>query len=100
MTKYIIPIDKVPNQSFDVDLDGRNFRFEFITKGVFLYMNLSIDEEEKLNGIICLNNVDLIKYDDVGVTGSLYLSDTQGDKDPIYYGLGDRWILFYEDGEQ
>lgn len=100
MTKYIIPIDKIPNQSFDVNLDGRNFRFEFITKGVFIYMNLSIEEEEKLNGIICLNDVDLIQYNDIGVNGRIYFFDTQGDKNPVYYGLGERWVLFYDDGDK
>lgn len=97
MAQYIIPIDPIPNQSFDVDLSDQRCRFDFITKGVFLYMNLIIDEVEKLNGVICLNNVDLIKYDDVGFKGKLYFLDTQGELDPIYYGLGDRWVLIYED---
>ena len=97
MAKYIVPIDQIPNQSFDVELNGQRCRFEFITKGVFLYMNLSINEEEKLNGIICLNNTSLIQYVDVGFKGRLYFEDTQGNLDPIYYGLGDRWVLFYEE---
>ena len=97
MTKYIIPIDALPSQSFDIDLNNRRCRFEFITKGVFLYMNLSIDEVEKINGMICLNNVNLIQYQDIGLDGKIYFSDTQGDVIPLYYGLGDRWVLFFED---
>lgn len=98
MTRYVIPIDKLPNQSFDIELEEKRCRFDFITKGVFLYMNLVIDEVEKLNGIICLNNVDLIQYKDIDFNGRLYFLDTQGDLDPIYYGLGTRWLLFYDDG--
>lgn len=97
MTKYIIPIDQLPNQSFDIDLNDQRCRFEFITRGIFLYMNLTIDDEEKANGIICLNNVDLIQYPDIGLDGKLYFTDTQGNLDPMYYGLGDRWQLIFED---
>lgn len=100
MTKYIIPIENVPNQSFDVDLNDKTYRFEFITKGFFIYMNLFIDEVKKLDGIICLNNVNLIQYDDIGFKGKIYFYDTQGEFDPVYYGLGDRWILYYENGDE
>lgn len=97
MIQYSIPIDPIPNQSFDIDISDQRCRFEFITKGVFLYMNLTINEEEKLNGIICLNNENLLLYSDVGIKGRLYFLDTQEELDPIYYGLGDRWILIYEE---
>lgn len=97
MAKYIISIDKLPNQSFDVEIDDKRCHFEFITKAFFMYVNISIDEVEKLNGIMCLNKVDMIKYKDAGLEGKLYFEDTQGNLDPIYYGLGSRWILIYED---
>ena len=97
MSQYIVPIDKLSNQSFDIDLNDQRCRFEFITKGVFLYMNLSIDEEEKLNGIICLNGVNLIEYNYFNFKGKLYFMDTQGNDDPMCYGLGERWQLIYED---
>ena len=97
MSQYIIPIDPLPNQSFDVDLNKKRHHFDFITKGIFLYMNLSIEDEEKLNGVICLNNVNLVQYDDRGFIGKLYFLDTQGDLDPIYTELGTRWQLIYED---
>ena len=96
MTQYIIPLDNIPNQKFQIELGEKVCLFEFITRGLFLYMNLSIDGKEQMNGIICLNNVDLIQYKIINIGGRLYFTDTQGELDPIYWGLNDRWLLVYE----
>lgn len=96
MTQYIIPIDPKPNQTFDIDLNGQECRFEFITRGVYMFMNMTLNRKNILNGVICLNGVDLIQYDDFGFVGRLYFKDTQGKLDPLYYGLNDRWLLIYE----
>ena len=97
MTKYKIPIDQLPNQSFEIELNDKRCRFEFITRGFSLYMNLSIDDVEKVNGIICLNNENLILYPEIGLEGKVYFTDTQGNLDPLFYGLNDRWLLVYEE---
>lgn len=96
MAQYIIPLDKLPNQSFNIDLNGQQCEFEFITRGVYMFMNLTLDGKNILNGVICLNGVDLVQYDDFGFVGRLYFVDTQGKLDPLYYGLNDRWLLVYE----
>lgn len=94
--EYVIPLRAEPNQSFSIELDGHIVDFEFLTRGVFLYMNLTVDSVNKVNGIICLNNSNLLLYPNFGVNGKLYFKDTQGNLDPIYYGLNDRWLLIYE----
>ena len=96
MSQYIIPLDNVPNQYFEIQLGNKLCQFEFITRGVFIYMNLAIENEDKINGIICLNNTDLIQYNKKDISGNLYFIDTQGNLDPIYWGLNDRWLLIYE----
>ena len=96
MTQYTIPLDNIPNQTFEIQLGDKSCRFDFITRGLFMYMNLEVDNEVQVNGVICLNGVDLIKYDDINLDGKLYFVDTQGSLDPIYYGLNDRWLLIYE----
>lgn len=97
MSKYIIPLKAEPNQVFNIELERKQCVFEFITRGVFLYMNLNIDGKEIINGIICLNKVNLIQYNDFAFNGKVYFEDTQGNLDPLYYGLNDRWLLIYED---
>lgn len=97
MTQYVIPLAQLPNQTFNIDLNGQQCVFDFITRGVFMYMNLTVDGEVVVNGQICLNNTNLIQYKHLNFTGKLYFTDTQGDLDPLYYGLNDRWLLIYED---
>lgn len=96
MTQYVIPLDNIPSQTFEIELQGKNCRFEFITRGVWLFMNLQIDDEDIINGVLCLDRVNLINYTDIGLDGSIYFEDTQGNLDPIYWGLNDRWLLIYE----
>lgn len=97
MIKYIIPLDPLPNQTFNIELDGQQCTFEFITRGVFMYMNLTVNDEVLMNGQICLNGVDLIQYNKNKFKGKIYFKDTSGNLDPLYYGLNDRWFLYYED---
>jgi len=96
MTKQIIPLDPIPNQIFNIDLGGQQCTFEFISRGVFMYMNLTVDGVNLINGQICLSGVNLVQYNKNKFTGSIYFEDTQGNLDPLYYGLNDRWVLYYE----
>lgn len=97
MARYIIPIDKLPNQKFNIELNKQRCEFEFLTRGVQLYMSLIVNDEPFIYGQICLNKVDLIQYNKAKFKGRVYFEDTQGTLDPLYYGLGERWILVYED---
>lgn len=94
---YTIPLDPLPNQVFSVEIDGKTVEFEFITRGAYLYMNLKVEEKQVLAGIICHNKSNLNLYDTTGLSGRIYFKDTQGELDPVYYGLNDRWLLIYED---
>jgi len=97
MTQYVIPLAQLPNQEFNIELGGQQCEFRFITRGVFLYMDLTVNGENLINGQICLNNTDLIQYKHLKFNGRLYFTDTQGDLDPLYYGLNERWMLVFED---
>lgn len=99
MAKYTVPLSQEPNQKFNIELNGQRCVFEFLTRGIYMYMNLTLNDENIINGMICLNKVDLIQYNHFGFKGKLYFEDTQGDLDPLYYGLNDRWLLIYEDGD-
>ena len=97
MAKYIIPIEQQPNQIFTVQLGDKQCIIELLTRGFSIFINITVDDIKKANGLICLNKVNLIRYPDIGLSGKLYFEDTQGNLDPIYYGLNDRWRLIYED---
>lgn len=95
--QYIIPLEAIPNQSFSIEIEEKTCDFEFITRGAYIYMNLKIDNEDVLNGVICYSGTNLNLYDTTGLKGKIYFKDTQGNLDPVYYGLNDRWLLIYED---
>lgn len=99
MAIYTIPLEQVPNQSFSIEIEGKQCDFDFITMGLYLYMNLTIAGEKEIEGMICLNKCKLNQYKTIALKGSLYFEDTQGNLDPIYYGLNDRWILNYEEAD-
>lgn len=94
--KYEIPLDKIPNQTIKVELDGKECELTFITRGNNVYMDkFSVESVNKLNGIVCLNGNNL--FDLVHFKGRLYFKDLDGDENPTYTGFGTRWKLFYED---
>lgn len=95
--KNIIPLDAIPNQIFTITLNGQQCTFEFISRGAYMFMNLTVNNKTVVNGMICLNKVSLVQYKDSRFVGKLYFEDIQGSLDPLYYGLNDRWILVYED---
>lgn len=92
----IIPIDKQPNQKFTVRLNGKKVELSFITRGLYMYANIKVEDEPLYNGVICLNGVNLVQYPNTKLNGKLYFKDTQGEEAPIYAGLNDRWLLFFE----
>ena len=93
----LIPLDKQPNQRFTTTLSNKNVGLELITRGLYMYANIKVDDEPLINGVICLNDVNLIQYNNTKLNGKLYFKDTQGNEAPVYSGLNDRWLLFYEE---
>lgn len=93
---YIVTLDKFPNQSIKVELDGKDCNLTFITRDGKLYLDeFSVNGINIINGIVCLNGNNLLSLSKF--KGKLYFKDTQGDEDPYFSGLNDRWLLFYED---
>lgn len=91
----IIPLEALPNQKLTINLNNQNCVFEFVTRGKNIYMNLSVDNQEVVNGVICLNKVDLIQYNYLNFNGRLYFEDLESNLDPYFWGLGTRWVLNY-----
>lgn len=96
MARYVIPTSNEPNQTFSVDIEKKKVGITLLTRGQYIYASISLDDEDKLNGIVCHNKQNILLYS-TGLKGKIYFEDTQGNSDPIYYGLNDRWLLYYEE---
>ena len=97
MSKIKLNLMNVPSQDTTFSINGNKVGVKLLTRGSYLYCSISINDEARLNGIICHNKTNIIQYPIKELQGSLYFEDTQGDSDPIYDGLNDRWILIYEE---
>lgn len=87
-----IPLSAIPSQTANVTLDGQVARITVRTIGSFLYFSL----DGVVTNRICRNRQRLLvdaQYH--GFVGDFEFVDTQGDSDPQYPGLADRFMLVY-----
>lgn len=85
MTLMNIPLQPIPNQSVSFPLNGATYTIEVDT----LLENIYISVIQ--GGQYVLRNRALRAYAPVGF--GLQLADTLGTDDPVYTGLGSRWLL-------
>jgi hypothetical protein len=85
MTLLNIPLQPVPNQSVSFLLNGASYTIDVDTRLENIYISIFQD------GAYVLRNRALRAYAPVGF--DLQLADTLGTDDPVYTGLGSRWLL-------
>jgi len=95
MANQTIPLNAVASQSFTVQLNGQNCVINLYQKSTGLYFDLTVNGNQCVQTMICLNLVNLVRNVYQGFIGNLFFYDTQGTTDPVYTGLGSRYILVY-----
>lgn len=91
----IIPVQSVPNQTFSILLANQPCQITLTTRSRGLYADLVIANEPLRLGVKCENKNRLIRYGYLGFIGDLWFFDTQGSLDPVYTGLGSRYLFEY-----
>ena len=93
----IIPLSAVPSQTMTVILNGQNCNISVYTLGEdnILYLDLLVQNKPIIQCVICHDRVRLIREPYLGFVGDLAFFDTQGTSDPVYSGLGSRYLLGY-----
>jgi hypothetical protein len=110
----IIPLQAVASQTVNVSLAGQACTINVYQKGILppfpaltvastgvyllsavVYLDLYISNVLVLGGIRCMNGVAIVRNSYLGFTGDLAFYDTQGSTDPVYSGLGSRYVLAY-----
>ena len=92
-----IPIKAVPSQQFQVTLDGQLCAFSIYVKNQCMFFDALVNGAKISYSVQCKNLVNLIPTAYLGFMGLLVFYDTQGTSDPVYTGLGSRWVLLYLD---
>lgn len=60
-----------------------------------MFLDLYVANSLIIGGVICENANRIVRSSYLGFVGDLAFFDTQGEEDPIYTGLGSRWVLDY-----
>lgn len=95
-----ITIRPIRAQQLEVTLGGQPFVIRLYQHTTGLYMDLSVNGADLLNGVICQNYNRIVRYPVLKFKGDLFFIDTQGNDDPHYSGLGTRFKLIYKSDEQ
>lgn len=90
-----IAIADTPSQVIGVQLAGQNCRIDIRTTTQGLFASVYVDDALVIGGVACRNMTKIVRERYRGFVGDLMFQDTQGAEDPIYPGLGSRWVLCY-----
>lgn len=91
----IVPLQPVPNQTEQIILNGQNCQIEVFQTNDALFLNLYVNDNPVIEGVICENLNLIVRNLYLGFEGDLAFSDMQGTSDPNYTGLGSRYQLIY-----
>lgn len=98
MTTQVVPLAAVPSQTLSIVLRGQSCAISIFTRTTGIYFDLDADGVTIVRGMICRNEARLLLDRGYkGFVGDFVFVDTQGVDDPIYTGLGARWLLLYRD---
>lgn len=93
-----IPLAATPAQTLTVQLGGQSCRVNVRAKSTGLYLDLLVSDVPVVTGVLCHNDVLLVRSPSSGFIGDLYFHDTQGSADPDWRGLGSRFVLIWTGG--
>jgi hypothetical protein len=60
-----------------------------------MFADILVDGVPLVTSVMVHDGDPLVRYQYLGFSGDLVIVDTQGADDPLYMGLGDRWLLLY-----
>lgn len=92
----MVPLNPVPSQNLQIVLANQACSIDVYTLSTGLYLDLTSDGKVITTTVSCEDGARLLldrQY--LGFAGDLMFIDTQGDDDPVYTGLGSRFLLIY-----
>lgn len=91
----IIPLQAQKSQTVGVQLASQNCTINVYQKAFGLFCDLYMDNVLVVGGAICQNLNRIVRSAYLGFVGDLAFIDTQGTDDPVYTGVGSRFLLLY-----
>lgn len=91
----IVSVNPYPSQVINVALGGQNCSLKLSTRTTGMFIDVYVGTTPIVTGVSLLNGVRVVRDAYLGFVGDFLVYDQQGSDDPIYSGLGTRWLLFY-----
>lgn len=95
MTMQTISLEAKKSQGLSISLAGQQCIIRLIQRSSFIYMDLTVNGIPIMQGVPCLYGNKMVGYSYLGFKGELVFLDNEGQNDPVYEGLGSRYILYY-----
>jgi hypothetical protein len=91
----VIPLQATPNQAVQVQLGAQAAELRVYQAAYGLFVDVLLNGTLLLAGVVAENLNRIIRSDYLGFDGDLVFADTQGADDPVYTGLGSRFVLVW-----
>lgn len=91
----IVPLTATPSQTLNAALGNQQCAIAVYQKSTGLYLDLTLAGAKIIGTVICHDRCLLVRQPYLGFVGDLCFIDTQGRTDPVYTGLGTRYLLAY-----
>lgn len=95
-----IEIQKLPNQSFSVLLNGQECDIQLRQMGHRVYCSLSVEDTPIFKNALCTESAPINGDRALGFDGVLFFVDSKGNASPQWEGLGERWLLYYASSDE
>lgn len=90
-----IPTQPIPNQTMQTQLAGQACTLNIRQLAYGLFMDVLVDGVTIIAGVIAENRNRIVRSAYLGFTGDFIFVDMQGSDDPVFTGLGDRFVLIF-----
>lgn len=95
-----IPLQAIPAQNILTTLNsGQLVELKLYTRRYGMFIDVYVNAELEIGAVVCQNLNRIIRSDylnkAVNFAGDFIFKDTQGSSDPVYQGLGTRFVLLY-----
>lgn len=91
----IVPVQALPNQTLQVQLANQPCVLNIYQLAYGLFIDVSVGTTLIIAGVIAENLNRIVRSLYLGFVGDFVFVDTEGSSDPIYTGLGARFLLIY-----
>jgi Domain of unknown function (DUF6983) len=91
----IVPTQPIANQTLQVQLNGQACTLTIFQSNYAMFMTVAIGTALIVSNVPCQNLNRIIRDLYLGFSGDFVFLDTKGTSNPVYTGLGNRWLLIY-----